>query len=810
MSQQNQQTSRFWLVAISVAFISYGVLTFEVALTRIFSVMLSYHFVFAIISFALLGLGLGGMLLKKWQGWFPSSDYRHNSALFSLLMAGSVFAIIKLPVFENPAFVDLRLWVYIFLATLPFFFAGLILAQIFRDFAHRSSILYGLDLLGATLGALTVVPLLNAFGGVNAAIVTAGISMIGAFTLSTSKGKLPLITYVSSGAVLIALLIALPGYLATGVPIAMDPNKDLYRVLKNPRDTVEIVETRWSAFGRTDLVRSKLTPEQMSIFVDGAAGSAMYNLGALLTDENKRTHLIHHFGENFLFFFLKEHEKDSALIIGPGGGRDVVVALLGNVKFITAVEVNPDVVQIVKDYEDFNSAIYTDVSNVRVVVQEGRNFLRSTTGKYDLVMLALPITKSSRSVEGYALTENYLFTVEAFEEYLNHLTPEGRMVIVAHNDAEIYRLITLALSAFKGKGVSEADAMKRIYTLASGMMPTIVIKNQSFDSLAAEERHILLHQLGYDRGNYFLPFVKQQVIRADERLNIDLEFRMFDQILVDIAEGNLTLEHLIHGAAIDIRPVTDDSPFFYKFEPGLPQPFGLFSLLIVMIVGLLIIPLAAKRNSAAGSNSLLKPFSLYPHLKIFLLIFFLLGAGFMLIEISFLQKLTLYIGQPVMALTVLLFSLLFGTGLGSLCSAFARKNLYRIIAGASVLIIALSVAYSIYLPDIFAIGLDSKITAALFLLPLGFFLGFPFPLSIRLMKELNLDSYVDWMWGVNGIASVAGSALTMIVGILSGFSFALYLGIALYGVVALLTIILSRQGPLDQLEKQFQKSHLPG
>lgn len=801
MSQQNQQTSRFWLIAVSTAFISYGVLSFEVALTRIFSVMLSYHYVFAIISFALFGLGLGGMLLKKWQGWFPSSDYRHHSALFSLLMGVSVFAIIKLPVFESPAFVDLRLWVYIFLATLPFFFAGLILAQIFRDFANRSSVLYGLDLLGATVGALTVVPLLNTFGGVNAAIVTAGISVLGAFTLSASKGKFPLITYVSSGAVFFALLIALPGYLATEVPIAMDPNKDLYRVLQNPRDTVEIVETRWSAFGRTDLVRSKLTPEQMSIFVDGAAGSAMYNLSVLLSDESKRIHLIYHFGENFPFFFLKEHEKDSALIIGPGGGRDVVVALLGNVKSITAVEVNPDVVQIVKDYEDFNSAIYTDVSKIRVVVREGRNFLRTTADKYDLIMLALPITKSSRSVEGYALTENYLFTVEAFEDYLNHLTPEGRMVIVAHNDAEIYRIITLALSAFKKNDINEADAMRRIYTLASGMMPTIVIKNQPFDSLMAEARHALLHQLGYDRGNYFLPFVKQQVIRADERLGVDQEFRMFDQVLVDISEGDLNLEHLIHGATIDLRPVTDDSPFFYKFEPGLPQPFGLFSLLVVTIIGLLIIPLVVKRDAAAADKSLLNSFSLYPQLKIFLLIFFMLGAGFMLIEISFLQKLTLYIGQPVMALTVLLFSLLLGTGLGSLCSAFARENLYRTIAGASVLIIALSVAYSSYLPDIFAIGLDPKITAVLFLLPLGFFLGFPFPLSIRLMKELNLDSYVDWMWGVNGIASVAGSALTMIIGIQSGFSLALYLGIALYGVVALLVIKLSGQKPVAQLEK---------
>ena len=280
--------NRFWLVALSTAFISYGVLSFEVVLTRIFSVMLSYHFVFAIISFALLGLGMGGMLLKRWQKWFPASDYRQNAALFALMIAASVIAIIKLPVFATSAFVDLRLWIYILLTTLPFFFAGLTLAHIFREFAHRSSVLYGLDLLGATLGALTVVPLLNAFGGVNAALVIAAITALGALVIGFSTGKIPPINFSLSGIVFIIFVMAIPGYLSTEVPIARDPNKDLYRFLQNPRDTVEIIETRWSAFGRTDLVRSELTPDQMTIFVDGAAGSAMYNLDSLLANEEQR------------------------------------------------------------------------------------------------------------------------------------------------------------------------------------------------------------------------------------------------------------------------------------------------------------------------------------------------------------------------------------------------------------------------------------------------------------------------------------------------------------------------------------------
>jgi hypothetical protein len=212
---------------------------------------------------------------------------------------------------------------------------------------------------------------------------------------------------------------------------------------------------------------------------------------------------------------------------------------------------------------------------------------------------------------------------------------------------------------------------------------------------------------------------------------------------------------------------------------------------------LVIIPLTVKRGSANSYISLLKPFALYPEMKIFLSIFFLIGIGFMLIEISLLQKLTLYIGQPVMALTVLLFSLLLGAGMGSFCSALVKKNLQYIIAGASILVCTLAVIYSFYLPNMFDVGMDSKIIAGLYLIPLGFLLGFPFPLTIRLMKISNREKYVAWMWGVNGIASIVGSILAVIIGILIGFSSALYIGVILY--VAIAVIIFSPMLTKDNL-----------
>lgn len=787
-TMKDEQTDfRFWPIAIATAFLSFGVLAFEIILARIFSVMLAYHFVFAVISFALLGLGLGGLFLNFWQRKFSAGmTVPAILCVFSLIAA--VIVIIRLPIFESSGFISFRVWIYVVVSMIPFFFAGLTLAVIFQRFAARSSILYGFDLLGATLGAVAAVELLDNFGGVNAAFVTALVTSPAILFVSQSerKWRLPTIGLIA----FLALSVLYAGQIFNQVPIAMDANKDMYWMLKNPREQAEMVESKWSSFGRTDLLRSPATPNEMVLFVDGAAGTVMYSLDSLRGNPANQAHLVNHFGLFFPFFFLEESEKDNALIIGAGGGRDVVVALLGGVKEITAVEVNPDLVDLVKRYENFNGGIYTTQSNVQVVVHEGRNYLRSSSQKYDLILLSIPITKSSRSVEGFALTENFLFTVEAFTDYLNHLTPEGRIVIVAHNDAEIYRTIGLALAAFEKRNTPQVGAMKHIYTINPGMMPAIVIKNAPFDSLEINKRHEVSHRLGYDRGNFYLPFVEQVTLSPPERLGVDYEWRMFDQILIDISRGNLTFEQLERAAPLDIHPTFDDSPFFYKFEPGLPAPFGSFSILILLVLVLFTVSLWVTPGSSLAHIPWLHPFVEFSQLKQFLAVFFLLGMGFMLIEISLFQKLTLYLGQPVYALSVLLFSLLLGTGVGSLLSSWIKHRLALTISITAVMVFILTLLINFFLTPLFSFfSTDSRLTAALILVPLGLFLGFPFPLAIRLMNTMQLEKYVGWMWGVNGIASVIGSALAMMTGILIGFSAALLAGAILYCLVTLLFLM---------------------
>jgi spermidine synthase len=777
--------SRFWLALPSLLFLSYAVLTFEVALTRIFSVMLSYHFVFAIVSSALLGLGIGALVLKRWYATLPPSAVRMSAVVFALLIAASVMAIIRLPVGARNGF-----WLYLVLAILPFCAAGFTMAGLFQQYASRGPLLYGADLLGAALGALTIVPLMDAFGGVNAVLFAAAAAGLGALLLGFSRVRIPLFAGITFMAISLSFGLAVGFRAQISVPITNDPNKDMYQMLANPQYKAKILESRWSSFGRTDVVKSELLPNELTLFVDGAAGSAMYNASAVMKDPHEVEHLTLHYGEYFPFTTLKDDEKKNALIIGPGGGRDVVVALMGGVKAITAVEVNPDVVRIVKDYSAFNGGIYSGDPRVTAVVGEGRNYVRTSDKRYDLIMLAIPVTKSSRSVEGYALTENYLFTVEAFTDYLEHLSSNGRIIIVTHNDAEIYRIISMAIEAFGRRGVSEQEAMKHLYTVASDMMPVIVIQNQGLTTEQAEEVHQGIHKLGFDKGAFYIPYQKQVVTPANARLGIDKELRMFDQFLINVSEGKLSMATLARSATVDISPVTDNRPFFYKFERGLPQPFGTFAFLLVLglvVLGYFVLLPKKLGTSPASFTGALRE---HPALKLFLLLFSALGLGYMLIEIALFQKLMLYIGQPQMALTALLFSLLLGGGLGSFVSSLLHGNEARTVAFISLGISIGVVLLALFFPRLFALGLSPRTAAMTLLIPLGFLMGFPFPLAIRLIDQHGQGNNVPVMWGINGIASVLGSALAMIVGISIGFSWALALGAVLYVLAAIVFLAL--------------------
>ncbi len=764
---------------------SFSLMMFELVLTRLFSVKFDYHFVYLILSLSVMSIGLGGMALKKWYQIFPMNDLPVNVAMTSFTSLILILVLIFDPVKALGFGGTFSEWIYIAAAAVPFFFFGLVMAGVFQKFPHKSSMVYAFDIFGAAIATLVTIPILNQFSVVNVAFLASIILALASLLFSVPARDWK----ISSGFSIVLVLIA-----AIGVNIFMEKpvlqvaenaNKDLLRFINNPYEKGKIIDSRWSAFGRTDLVRGKQGSGYLSMFVDGAAGSAMYNWREIQADSLKSVHLRYHFGEFFPFYFLTESEKDSAFIIGPGGGRDVVVALLGGVKHITAVEVNPQIVQIMNDYAEYNGGLYRDYPNVNVVVADARNYLRKSNLKYDLIMASIPITKSSRSIEGYSLTENFLFTVEAISEYVDHLTSEGRIVIVAHNDAEIYRLIMMVIEYFNEKGIDPSLSMNHIYTIASGMMPTLVIKKTPFRVEETQARHQLMHKLGFVNGNFFLPYRQAPEIRPASLLGLDLPWRMFDQVLVALYNGQVTPEEVRQAASFDIGAVHDDKPFFYKFQKGLPAPFGVFFLIIVLVFFLLLYMTAIKGNPEKYSFSLFKSVALHPELKWFYLIFFSSGAGFMLLEIASLQKLNIFTDNPLEAISVLLFSLLLGTGTGSFLSNFIKENKFKTISLVSLAIAVVSVALSKLIPAVYQANDSIFITSMVTILPLGILLGIPFPAAMNKLSAMNLSEYIYLCWGINGIAAITGSVLAMIIGILFGFTFALWTAAVFYILISL-------------------------
>ena len=221
----------------------------------------------------------------------------------------------------------------------------------------------------------------------------------------------------------------------------------------------------------------------MALFIDGAAGTDMLRFNGNIDDDAPNViRATRQFGAMAPLLPLSEQQKDHALIIGPGGGRDVLLALTAGFRQITAVEINPQIVDTVKAHREFNGGIYTDYEQIEVVVAEGRRYLRHSDEQYDLIMMLMPVTKSSRSLNAFALSENYLFTQEAFRDYHRHLTDEGSLIIMAHDMIEVAKLLTTILEALQEEGLAIKAAMNHLYVLGSSMMPLIGLRKTPLSS----------------------------------------------------------------------------------------------------------------------------------------------------------------------------------------------------------------------------------------------------------------------------------------------------------------------------------------
>ncbi|MBN1300520.1 MAG: hypothetical protein JW995_04830 [Melioribacteraceae bacterium] len=769
------------IVYLNVAVVSVSVVCFEIISTRISSVIFVSNFAFIILSLAILGLGCGAV-----YSYYRIPADKSNAtiqflskSLISLALSYLVFIILitGLEFAANP-------FIYFFLLFIPFFTAGVFYSLVFRIYSALSFKIYAADLIGAAIGSVGSIILLSFSGAANAVLLLT-VFILALFILlkkDAIKKSIQIISY--SILAMLVLFISSNGdrSLLGKIPIGQYPEKDFYHVYENVSTESEIIESRWSVYGRSDLVEYSHQNVVKQLFIDGAAGTQMYSFNGSLTDPGELLlNLLYRNSSAVPFLYLNESQKNRMLVIGPGGGKEVLTGLLAGVDNITGVEVNPDFVEIVKDYKNYNGGIYTEFPNIKIVIDEGRHYAKKSEDKYDIIQMVLPSTEQIQNIDNIAANENFLLTVEALKDYLNILTNEGQLILTLHNDWEISRLITTAFSAFEELGIQPKETVKHLMIYESDYAPTIIIKRKKFSEYELFTVRNSLESLpsGFPKATFYPDLSNNTSSRINNMLSA-------------IADGKTTVDEIIEKDEYNLKPCRDDSPYFYNINRGIPgYILYLFLAVAGMNIALIFYPLAQIKRKIAKTEFMMV---INP-----LIIFCAIGLGFMIIEISIFQKLILFIGSPTIALSILLGSILIGMGIGSMLGKeFIKENVIKRIYSAGLAIILVGIMiffiYPFLLEYFITLNLFYKIIICLLLMmPLGAFAGIPFPSAIQLLRESDLNTYIPWMYGLNGTFSVLGSVSAVVISLVYGFKIAFFFGLSIYLVLSVYLFLKSKE-----------------
>jgi len=804
---QKLQTTPDTTQLLAVALISATLLMTELALTRIFSVVMYYHFAFLAISIALFGLSASGVfayVCRTRLDRHPADVLlARQSVVYAIATIVALFVLVRLRVGLNYSPQNLALMLAIYaLAAVPFFAGGLVLTLAISRLAPRINAVYAADLTGAAAGCLVLIPLLDRLGAPGVVLTAAALALVAAVLFAPPVARS---TYLAIGSVVVIVPLAgqLSGLAGFGVTDTKGHQGDRVLFSKwNSFSRIGVYERTHGDWSLSPAYRGP-TPDTRFMDIDSAASTPILHADRDLSNVQylryELTALAYHLKETGAGTRASSPESRApsftALVIGPGGGRDLLSALVFGARRVDGVEINPIIANdVMRDrFRDFSGGIYTD-PRVRIVIDDGRSFVRRTPERYDVIQASLVDTWAATAAGAYTLTENTLYTVEAFDDYLDHLTDTGVLTITRWVFDGL-RLVSLAQEACARRGW---DAASRLIIVQHDRIATFLLKKT--------------------------PFTRDEI--AELRAVVDrLEFHM---LYAPTADGQPNTSHLAETDWVDgtepvdyarlvlapdrwrfyadygqdIRPTTDDRPFFFhttKLEDQFHVAFGrsmlfgngLSALLTLMAISVTLValfvlgPLALARAGGAPARGWFA----------WLVYFGALGAGFMLIEVSLLQRFVLLLGHPVYSLTVTLFSLLLGTGAGAAWSRRLREpTLRRSAAVALAAIAALAVvAVAAVAPLVtwaipFSRGVRILIASAT-LVPMGMVLGIPMPAGLRLLNA-RAPQMVTWAWGMNGALSVVGATLAIFIAMNWGFSVTFLAASATYliGLFAILSI----------------------
>lgn len=801
MSNASGIRKRPFLAAVFL--ITFSSLLFQILQTRIMSVIAWYYLAFFAISVAMLGMTIGAVWVYLWRERFPPARLPVTLSDFALLTALAMPAsiVLQLSLVTSPALslTTVVSWALLvaFMAV-PYVFAGVVVSLALTRSPFPAGQVYGVDLLGAALGCLAVLFLLNLLDGPSATIVAGALAALSSLAFAASAGPEDRLRLRSRprwrrpGTVAVALTSL--AFFNTLSPVGFIPI-----LVKN---RVELtgkygVYEKWNSYSRIRATRPetglpklwgpspKLPVEtrvpQVLMNIDGSAGTNMFHYdGTDASVSFLRYDLVN------LAYHLPGIRKSA--VVGVGGGRDILSAHLFGVGDITGVELNPVFIDLLTRepfYKKFSNL--SGLPGVRLHVDDARSWFAATHEKFDLVQMSMIDTWAATGAGAFSLSENGLYTLEGWRAFLKALNDNGIFTVSRwYSSGEVNetgRMIGLATASLLDTGVK--DARPHLFVASTDIIATLVLSKAPF----TQDQLRILHEAVREGGF-------TELLSPDRPPD--------SKLLRQAVEANdlASLNRALGSTYLDLTVPTDSRPFFFNqlrfFDiPGLATVVrrrlsgqvmvgnsvgnliatGVLMMILVISIVAVITTILAPLRSTAGACS--RPLALAGSLY-----FSLIGLGFMLAEIALLQYFSVYLGHPIYSLGVCLFSLILASGLGSLASDRLRLDGRAELAIWGSAVVAYLVVMQRVLPELFqATTARERIVcigiSLAAIMPLGFLLGFAFPTGLRMASAADPQP-TPWFWGINGATSVLASVLGVVFSMSFGINVTMLISAACY------------------------------
>lgn len=795
------------LIAISV--LSTAIITYEIVLMRLYSIVQWHHFAFMIISIALLGYGISGSFLALTRDWLLQrflAAWQASAILFGIT-AVLAFALAQRVPF-NPLQITWEPQQILFLGetylllVVPFFFGANCVGLAFAKFGDRIGRIYSYDMMGAGVGAILVIGVLFFFRAETCiklvlalGFVAAGLAGLKDQSIMVRRGAKSMfaLAVLSFFAVPQSWIMPKSSEYKSLYQTLLLPDAKVVRERSSPMGFISVVESPTIPFRHIpglSLNSTQSPPDQYGVFVDGDAMMA-------ITQYEGQRNTLSYLDQTTEASAYHLFDRPRVLVLGAGTGDGVLLAHYHDVTEIDAVEIDPSITDLMRtEYADFSGRIFLP-EHINLYVSDARAHIAGSSRLYDLIQIPSLGSIGSSAASG-GLSETYVYTVEAFHDYLRHLRPQGlvsatRPLKLPPRDA--LKLAATAIVAMRQSDITDAD--QRIVLIRGWQTTTLLVKNGRFSHSEIGTLKDFARARSFDLAYY--PGMPRD------------EANQFNQLVEPYFYDGLTAllgpdsSAFLANYKFDLRPATDARPYFFRFfkwrtlteqlslhsQVGLPLIERGYLILMATLVqgallsiGLILLPLRALRKRITASKSEIVRIVVY---------FLSLGLAFLFIEIAFIQRLVLFLGHPLYAVAVVLAAFLIFAGLGAALSSrfalFAETQLHISPIPAAVLGIGfIALIYSALLPWLLmqlisAVFLIKLLTALGLIAPLAFFLGIPFPLGLTKVSS-RLPEIVPWAWGINGCASVVSPVLATILAMSFGFTVVVLLAVALYGLAA--------------------------